>query len=341
LEKKDRDVEAATAIGRPAARLLSFVNAWRILVGTWFAIRLRASENVAPVQPIEFRARVRLTNEETMRTQIARTFSFCLLFCLSGCGNKTPASNQDIQSQVNRPAAVSEPALAPWEIRFESQCPENVPLDHCPGKYGFSVLSDGSYEVGPGPKGQKFSGVLDADEMKQIVQNIREEVLSFQIAQNCGKEDSIEITYDDRESTSCHPKIREQMKKFISQYYPETFPNPCIDASSDLSQLYDVTSACDSNADCVFLDSEFLPLNPLEENLQSIAVDDCTYIRPLVVANSFKAVSLQRELLNARAHAREVCGDHIFKPSCSDVQYTSPSKGNSICFKHQCHLRTV
>ena len=148
------------------------------------------------------------------------TTTFALL--LGGCG-QDPSSSPDTQNQVDHPSSITESALAPWQIYYKADCPPNVAQDHCSGGYGFTLSSDGFYEVGPGPDGQRFRGVLDEDQMKNFTNIMREEILDYRAPQHCGKDDFVQVTYNDQENESCHYRIKTEMKKLVDDIIRRSF----------------------------------------------------------------------------------------------------------------------
>lgn len=277
-----------------------------------------------------------------MRTLIAGLFLSCLILVLGGCGKSFEPAVPDVRDEHGHPEVTSTVSeLAPWEIRLQTACSGDAPDDQCRGRYGFTLKSDGFYEVGPGPNGQKFRGVLEAGEMKVLTGYVHRDVSALRVVRHCAKDDSLRFTYDRNEIPSCDPEVAAQVKRLIDRYYPDKFPNPCVDATAQLEKLYDDAVVCDRDEDCGFIGSDYLPMSPWGENNASIVVDDCSYIQPLSVANSFKAVSLQRELLTAREHARSICGENFSKPSCAGALSIAASHKNQLCLNHQCQIRTI
>lgn len=102
------------------------------------------------------------------------------------------------------------------------------------------------------------------------------------------------------------------------------FEGSCFDAIEDLKELFRLALPCRAEFECSFLDSQFLPLDPTHTDVRLIDVDECTFIPQLIVANTFKAVKLQRDLLLQRQRVREACGFAIFKPNCNSHRKFDP-----------------
>ena len=55
----------------------------------------------------------------------------------------------------------------PWQFRLTSECADQSPKD-CVAGYGFTVLGNGTYQVGPAPDAVAQTGRLADDEYAQL-----------------------------------------------------------------------------------------------------------------------------------------------------------------------------
>jgi hypothetical protein len=82
------------------------------------------------------------------------------------------------KSNESPPPSVEQPQSSiHWKIQWTSQC-AGLRKEDCLGGYGFSVDSNGTYEVGPGPQGQLLTGKLSEEDLKSFHSHGHEEILA-------------------------------------------------------------------------------------------------------------------------------------------------------------------
>jgi hypothetical protein len=219
-----------------------------------------------------------------------------------------------------------------WSLRFVNRC-DGVSEERCLAGYGFSVRSTGDFELGPGPAGEVLKGSVTSQELMSLSETLARE---FRSPSECGKRsdtdsgvflNSIPFCQNDR-------SLHDALYLLAERYSPSAFPNPCIDASISLDAVYAVMRRCDEDTDCAVAGEDFLPLrNDAGDEIES---DDCTYLHPMLVGNSFLMVTNQLELLMKRDLAKKVCGQELMRASCRqdrwiDVGQRAPSCVDGIC----------
>ncbi|MDR3607189.1 MAG: hypothetical protein P4M08_07405 [Oligoflexia bacterium] len=293
---------------------------------------------------------------------------------LSACHTQNEEAQAIAPSQrlpaAPSPSPSPSPSSALWTAEFTAHCTPGASLTNCPGGYGFRVQNDGFYLIGPGPAGQRVSGQLgDADlqRMKELLlrqdshgrgqceppkpgghDSERDEHDSAQGEHGSaqgehgsaqGENDSelgetVVLRQSGSARSSCNPELLEEVRSLVSRYYPESFPNPCVDANAELEKFYDQALSCSRDADCAYLGGNYLPLDTASAGSDPLIVDDCSFVSPLLVANTFKAVELQRDLILKREWVESGCTEK--KPSCEKSRSWTPSSGHPACIDHQC-----
>jgi hypothetical protein len=248
-------------------------------------------------------------------------------------------SSAPVASAPASAAVVPAPrAYAPWRFKYVSRC-ATAPAEKCNGAYGFAVNDEGGYEIGPGPDGQVLSGVIALDERRSLSELVVSTEQAPQTASaSCAPAGPAETgLWSGRkgaEKASCEPDLEAAIKRLAFKYYPETFPNPCIDAALALERAYGPLQKCQADSDCAYLDDSYLPLDPRRPG--EVTADDCTYVHGLRVANGFEAVSHQLELILKRSLALRVCGQAGGRPGCERASSSSERLMPPICDRGVC-----
>ena len=116
-----------------------------------------------------------------------------------------------------------------WKkITYHTVC-EKVGKRHCVAGFGFTVFSDGSFQIGPGPGNDPRLGALAKDEFKIIQNDLNNLIASGRDSKSCSPGDSIEgerdlinLTLNDGTS--------------VEVYRSETYPNVCYRGEPSMSQ---------------------------------------------------------------------------------------------------------
>jgi hypothetical protein len=239
-----------------------------------------------------------------------------------------------------------------WALFFSSKC-NSTTLALCRGGYGFKVSRNGSFSVGPGPQGEVHSGNITNAEslaLRAAVNRLSSYSHGENESETCENviwkttkgEKSIlrrsnhNLCFSfDSEAKEAALAVHDELSKLVEKYYPNEFPNRCLDVASVLDQVYESYRACKTSRDCVYVDENYLPVRP--ESSESITTDDCTYLKPLVVANSYSIVTDQRRLILEREAAREVCGTSISRRTCEASTALNSARLPPVCIARRCH----
>lgn len=241
-----------------------------------------------------------------------------------------------------------------WSLNYNVQC-DPASVRNCVGAYGFKISSNGEYQIGPGPQGQFLVERIDKTDLEAI------KVAHFsREAENCvdsaaspqERRDSLSLTIKDEsvdlirqtDSQFCFAgmsetdarRLRNRIQELAERYYPLPFPNPCIDAAMSLRQLHRTVQSCETDEDCAFIDADYGPIKA--GHTQRITVDDCTYLKPLSVANVFSVTARQLELITAKEIATEICGQNLVRPACPSLLGFLSGAARPVCESGTCQL---
>lgn len=272
----------------------------------------------------------------------------------------TRPSGPSNPSDSSQPSNSSTTHLPSWKLAYKSQCTEKSP-ELCPGAYGFEIKSNGTFKVGPAPNGESYSGELDQEELTTLKQQLNRLDLStettapFQICDSDFTQPAKERVdlfqanssfslIELSDSKLCFNKFTsENARRFLnnihdllSKYHPERFPNDCTQATRALKNLYSEVSDCIRDDECSYLNENYYPI-PFER-VDFITSDECSFVKPLQVANYFSAVSNQLNLLTLRDAVREACGKEDYKRSCKRYGGYRERAGTPICHRGRCSL---
>jgi len=291
-----------------------------------------------------------------MRKTLALMMALCVGSAISGCN-----SNSNVKDNKVAPPA-EEVRLNPnWELKLQSKCPENVPHESCLGDYGFTVLTNGHYQIGPGPKNEIREGTLTAEEMAllsvAIAPSLAANSAEADNHQNIDAGESDDVVtltrggsslavllktkgtdlYYANASADDAKAIHNVVRKLALKYYALPFPDTCIDGATTLQTLYTSLQSCTADADCTYLDGSFnvIPSNSADW----IITDDCSMLRPLTVANSTMVASNQDKLIESLNELRTSCGDKFQRQECTQQAGFQPNNQAPICSQGTCQAR--
>jgi len=272
------------------------------------------------------------------------------LFFIAACGtenSKQPNPQVPPAPQVPQAHDPALPLDSPIfllsqveEIKFQGHCTPETPLEKCVGGYPLTVFPNREYEIGPGPKEQKFGGFVKKQELTSLLNAVSDSFTSPQGSPPQSGE-TIQIRLKGRIVTTAHPDVLKQMKSLVATYYPALFPNPCIEAGMELKKAYELVQPCKTANDCTYLTAEQVPLSPAERTLKQLALDDCTYLPSLPVANLMKMVTEHKDLSAKREAAIKACGESLKKPSCGEPHFVNPWASPVRCIKEKCTIGII
>jgi hypothetical protein len=270
------------------------------------------------------------------------------------------------KSNPTRPLG-SNPALqvppAPWKVQLKSTCSAEGSAPTCVGLYGFTLLEDGSYQVGPAPGGQSWTGQLDSgevDSLKAAVEPLTQGINTLLETQPICQAVDTEVVKDEFVTFSrggeprevsrykgrefCHlgegPEAASTLHQLVLQlarkYYPAPFPSDCLEQANRVEALYGPLTRCQADSDCVYLDNGYSPIP--SDTLGYVALDNCTWIPTLPVGNALLVGAAQDQLSTALQQARQTCGLQITRPSCSGLRGFQSNSAPPVCDAGVCKV---
>ena len=272
-------------------------------------------------------------------------------FILAGCFNK---DNKQPHRQVS---AQDGPA---WLVSYNSTC-AGEDATECPGFYGFTLDAAGNYQVGPGPAGQHKKGRISDEDLQMLTDSISTilqstmqsseltcNTLEAYVGQN--QTITIQTKYDQARpvvqtgdkgfcsATEFEPSnsFYKTIKTLAEQYYPSPFPDACEDAIVAAEGLHPQFQFCATDTDCGYLTPGFEVVPP--STMQYIITDDCSRLKPLIVANIGAIVSGQEILINALQNAQGVCREKLVKYDCTGVSGFQATDGAPLCIQNTCRV---
>ena len=99
-----------------------------------------------------------------MRNALVLLTAFCVSGTLIGCNSQsTPTTHPQPAPKAEKQGRLG------WTLKLQSKCAEEIDASECLAGYGFSILTNGEFQVGPGPQGEtRPSGTLTEDEINSV-----------------------------------------------------------------------------------------------------------------------------------------------------------------------------
>ena len=281
---------------------------------------------------------------------------------LTNCHSQDKTVSHNVQPGVQRETGGS-PA---WKLFLNSQC--GTDQTQCVGAYGFSLLANGTYQVGPGPAGQIITGKL-TDEEFQTLETALDSVLKptspidipeASSQETCAPNTAVagkeSITFNRRgqDTQILHAAgtefcfrgltleqadtIHKTVHALATTYYTLPFPDACADAEGELQALYTTVSGCAVDSDCSYSDTSFMPV--AQGEMQFIVTDDCSTQGALAAANRNDLLFRQGELIRARNQARSTCAARFVRAGCSQVTGFQSTLASPLCVDGACRVNS-
>ncbi len=271
-----------------------------------------------------------------MRNALAVVAAFCVGSALVGCNsNSTPAP----ASGKPQPAPEPQQTIG-WTLTLKSDC--GAEAGNCIGGYGFTLLSDGHYQVGPGPNGEVKNGTISPEDQSKINAlassfengNLRSEgheefvavdsadtVTMTQGASGSGlvtllKTDGANMTFL-TDSFDSAKSLLSTLKEIAAKYYTLPFPDTCAESTASIAKLFSTLQSCTVDADCGYFDSAYEVLDP--KSNEFVTTDDCSVVKPLAFGNVNAVKTNMAKIGEALESVRTSCGDSIFRSDCTGV----------------------
>jgi hypothetical protein len=311
-----------------------------------------------------------------MKRVLLTLAALSMTFALAGCSSKKEGTSDNPGAPQETPGGegtTTPPgtdtrtdetrASTEWKLlKLVSNCDQGEP-EACTARYGFTVLSDGSYQIGPGPQGETFSGRLEVAEFKSVSEKITETLGAIrpqvEVSEQCisaepakdskdlvslsrssGEEDLIRTQGTEfcfkRFTADSAAKVHDAIRGLAKKYYRTPFPDACTVAALKVEQLYAPLQACQEDKDCAYIDNTYGPVD--EGKLQFIFTDDCSVIRPLSAGHATKVAEAQAQLQEAREATRAVCGAKIARAGCSEPTGFQNDLSRPVCLEGACRV---
>jgi hypothetical protein len=277
-----------------------------------------------------------------------------------GCSN----SDAPAESQKTTPIGGGQGSLG-WALKLQSKCQDNIAPEYCIAGQGFTVKTDGQYEIGPGPNGQSKTGTISSDELSNLtaalapvlssgVQTENHESLQVEasdeepaqasddtltLTRGSGNSEVLaQVTADDlafRTASSEQAKtLMKTLKNLAVKYYATPFPDTCSDSSSALLALYGTIQTCSADADCSYYDDN---LNVVDANSNAVlTTDDCTVAKPLVVGNTTLVDQNRTKIAELFSEISNACSGRMMRADCTEATTIALSGKSAVCNQGVC-----
>jgi hypothetical protein len=129
--------------------------------------------------------------------------------------------------------------------------------------------------------------------------------------------------------------ILREMKKLAAKYYPLPFPkDACGDAVDKLDSLYAEVNTCSTDTDCYYFDKNFEPIE--RSTFTFLAINDCSPVKSLQVANKNLVVKRQSELVHLFSSTSRTCLNANLSPNCNGFAPFQPTLPTPVCVVGKC-----
>lgn len=287
---------------------------------------------------------------------IAPGFLMLALSSFTACSSNHPTTRM--------PDSTPQPAIAStWKLRYENRCAEP---ERCLGGYGFHLQEDGSFQVGPGPNQELWTGHLNSEELRAIQAGIQglesgvqtralQEPECLSSIQLADEREVIEVSragtarewITTRAGQLCHitadgsqaAAFHQSVLRILRNHYPSPFPSACVSASQNLKAQIAPSLRCAQDSDCTYLDpsGEMIPAG----TVGYVAIDQCTWLPTLPVVNREIWSSQQRSVLAAIQAAKGSCGAAVFRSGCPGLIGGQSDRGAPTCVQGSCQVSSA
>jgi hypothetical protein len=248
-----------------------------------------------------------------------------------------------------------------WELNYQATCMGTgaaTDPSSCAGAYGFTVNADGTYQVGPGPRGEVIKGKLDHDDFTSLTTLTSSLVGGNSVLSTESCNGGFSRAEDYTLTLVKHGKKKEVLNKkganlcslhleaqpaedlhneiidLTEKYYTLPFPDACLEAAANVEALYPLVQKCSVNSDCGYLDLNFQPIPAQGES--TVYADNCSVVKSLPAANVASIRNQLGALQSALDQAQTICGARIVREDCPGIQTFSSSAAPAVCEHNQC-----
>jgi hypothetical protein len=291
-----------------------------------------------------------------MRNALVILTAFFVGSTLVACNSKSrpaapqpdPAPKKDEQGRMG------------WTLTFQRKCAETVENTECLAVHGFSVSTNGDYQVGPGPQGELRKGTLAPEEL-QVISSALASTLSSATArpethetiEATETQDSVTLVrganspevlvrtagtdlYFQTQNADEAKSLLSAVQNLATKYYKLPFPDACNDGAASLLAMFATVQTCTIDTDCTYLDSAFDPIAP--NNSEELVTDDCSIVTPLVVGNLESVRSKKALLSESLDNVRAACGDNMIRSDCTNISTFALTGAAPVCQQGVCKL---
>lgn len=276
---------------------------------------------------------------------------------------KRAATNPGPSSPNPNPTPSSHAVINPltWVLKLQSKCQNNVTNNQCVAAFGFTLMSDGHYQIGPGPQGETRTGTLIPEDINSLhtalestlsasgltaeshdtlSDPISNDILTIAVGRNPSepllKTEGTDF-YFTISSAADAKTLYKSIRTLATKYYSLPFPDSCLDGVSSLETLYTSLQTCTSDSDCSYFDLAFSPIE--SASTEYLTTDDCTLIRPLVVGNTSAIRTSQAKLKETLDKLKTACGDRLVKSDCTGVTgFQLTGSSGPVCQEGTCKV---
>jgi len=289
-----------------------------------------------------------------MRNALAIAMAISMGSLMVGCSKKVDLA----PVTPNVPAAPEEVHAPGWTLSLFSKCQEGVTPDQCVGAYGYSILTDGTFQVGPGPKGELRTGKLTPDELNSIAAAFGPGLdtstlgtLSHDTTDATETSDTVTLTWGTSEpnlvvksegtdlsyqtkSAAIAKAVLSAIRNLAVKYYALPFPDACTDGAVTVAALFSSMRVCEKNSDCIFVSDSFDPIDATSG--VKITTDDCSLVQPLAIANGSLVQSNKNKLQDAISQVQAACGANYARPNCTNIAELQLTGAPPVCLQGVC-----
>lgn len=250
-----------------------------------------------------------------------------------------------------------------WTLKYQTKCAEGSDATSCIGAYALSLNADGTFDVGPGPQGQRVHGKIEAEDFKALTDATATVVdgTAAARAESCNGDFSSAQDYTltltkqgaasevlhkagaDLCSTRLEAQPAESLHNLVielaDKYYPTPFPDACTDAAAATMALYPSVQSCHADAECGYVNADYSVI--AKDSESQVYLDNCSLVSPLAAANISAIQADLAKLQAALEAAQQACGARIARAECSGPQSFSSSAAPAACIQGTCQVNPI
>jgi hypothetical protein len=271
----------------------------------------------------------------------------------STCKSSTATPNTSEADEADETDEATDPA---------SEAEEMDPAQ-CVAKYGYTVSSNGSFQVGPGPEGEFRKGQLTQDELDNLNALMKplmtgtQHTTQNQDTVDAGMNDTIITLSLDQgapqtliatsgttmnfqmQTASDAKAILTAISNLAKKYYGLPFPDSCNDQAVLVQSMLDSLNTCAQDSDCTYVDEQ---LNVIEGNsTAAMTTDNCSLIRPIIAGNAKSIEDNASKVQEKLSNLWQACGERFTRPDCTQQSSLQLSGTAPVCQEGKCQPKVA